>query len=95
MVPSPMLDADAAAAVCEAVGQRRTRPRPARPAGLTEREVEVVPLLARGANKTEFARALFISRATVHTHVVHIYAKTHVSTRAAIALFAMEHDLLG
>jgi putative nucleotidyltransferase with HDIG domain len=95
MASSGALDVEAAAAVCQAAGQRRSRPRPARPAGLTEREVEVLRLLARGANKTEIARDLFISRATVHTHVVHIYAKTHVSSRAAVALFAMEHDLLG
>lgn len=53
MVSAGVLDGDAAAAVCEAAGQRRVRPRPARPAGLTEREVEVVRLLARGANKAE------------------------------------------
>lgn len=95
MVSSGQLDGEAAAAVSEAAGQRRTRSRPARPGGLTEREVEVLRLLARGANKTQIARDLFISRATVHTHVAHIYAKTRVSSRAAVALFAMEHDLLG
>jgi DNA-binding NarL/FixJ family response regulator len=36
-----------------------------------------------------------LSPATVHTHTVHIYAKAGVSTRAALAMWAMEHDLVG
>ena len=42
----------------------------------------------------EIGELLFISPGTVHTHVVHVYEKIGVSTRAAAALFAMEHDLL-
>ena len=51
-------------------------------------------LLARGRSERQIAAALFISSSTVHTHVTHIYEKSEVSTRAAVALFAMEHGLL-
>jgi HD-GYP domain-containing protein (c-di-GMP phosphodiesterase class II) len=88
------LDADAVAAVCEAAGQRTNRRR-SRPAGLTEREIEVLRLIARGASEKEVARLLSISRSTAHTHVAHIYEKIGVSTRAGAALFAMEADLIG
>jgi HD-GYP domain-containing protein (c-di-GMP phosphodiesterase class II)/DNA-binding CsgD family transcriptional regulator len=87
------LDPLAVAAVLEAAGHA-TKVRVAWPAGLTDREVEVLRVLARGASKREVARALFISPSTAHTHVVHIYEKLGVSTRAAAALFAMEHGLL-
>jgi HD-GYP domain-containing protein (c-di-GMP phosphodiesterase class II) len=88
------LDPDAATAVCAVAGAPMTAPAPARPAGLTEREVEVVRLLARGRSKKEIARELVIAPGTVHTHVTHLYQKAGVSTRAGIALFAMEHGLV-
>jgi len=87
------LDRDAVAAVCAAAGQQ-VSPRRERPAGLTEREVEVLRLIARGATKKQVSEALFISPATAHTHVVHIYEKIGASTRAGAALFAMENRLL-
>lgn len=86
------LDADAVAAVLEAAGQRV--PRLARPAGLTEREVEVVRLLARGLQTKQVARSLGISAKTADRHVQNAYGKIGVSTRAAAALFAMEHGLV-
>jgi DNA-binding NarL/FixJ family response regulator len=64
------------------------------PAGLSDREVEVLRHLARGKSEKEIAAALFISAGTVHTHVAHIYGKIGLSTRAGAALFAMEHQLL-
>ena len=51
-------------------------------------------LLARGLTKKEIAAALVIAPGTVHTHTVHIYEKLGVSTRAGVALFAMEHGLV-
>jgi DNA-binding NarL/FixJ family response regulator len=54
----------------------------------------VLRLLARGQSKKQIARALVIAPGTVHTHTVHIYEKLGVSTRAGVALFAMEHGLL-
>jgi len=66
---------------------------PRLPAGLTERELEILRLLAAGRTKREIAARLVISQSTVHTHTVHIYAKCQVSTRAALAMFAMRHGL--
>ena len=86
------LDADAVAAVLEAAGQ--PAPPIERPAGLTEREVEVVGLLARGLQTKQVARRLGISVKTADRHVQNAYAKIGVSSRAAATLFAMEHGLL-
>jgi HD-GYP domain-containing protein (c-di-GMP phosphodiesterase class II) len=85
------LDADAVAAVLESAGQQV--PSIERPAGLTEREAEVVGLLARGLQTKEIAHALAISVKTADHHVQNAYGKIGVSTRAAAALFAMEHGL--
>jgi HD-GYP domain-containing protein (c-di-GMP phosphodiesterase class II) len=90
----PGLDREAVDAVLEAAGQRRRAVRGTWPAGLSDREVEVLRLLARGRSERQIAAALFISSSTVHTHVTHIYEKAEVSTRASVALFAMEHGLL-
>jgi HD-GYP domain-containing protein (c-di-GMP phosphodiesterase class II) len=85
------LDVTAVAAVLEAAGQ--AVPRMERPAGLTEREAQVVGLLARGLQTKQVARALGISAKTTDRHIQNAYAKIGVSTRAAAALFAMEHGL--
>ena len=68
--------------------------RSAWPAGLSDREVEVLRLLARGLSNRQIAAALVISPRTAEHHVQHIYTKIGVSTRAAAAMFAMEHGLL-
>jgi HD-GYP domain-containing protein (c-di-GMP phosphodiesterase class II) len=81
-------------AVVEAAGHEPRRQHPANPAGLTEREIEVLRLIARGRSNRQVASALVISAKTVGSHVEHIYAKAGVSTRAGAALFAMEHGLL-
>lgn len=80
-------------AVVDAAGHERTE-QATNPAGLTEREVEVLRLIARGRSNRQVAEELVISPKTVGSHVEHIYAKTAVSTRAGAALFAMEHGLL-
>jgi HD-GYP domain-containing protein (c-di-GMP phosphodiesterase class II) len=64
------------------------------PAGLSDREVEVLALLARGKTRKEIAAELVIAPKTVGRHVENIYAKTGLSTRAGAALFASEHGLL-
>jgi HD-GYP domain-containing protein (c-di-GMP phosphodiesterase class II) len=64
------------------------------PAGLTDREVEVLRAVAKGLNRQEAAKALFVSEGTVRSHLEHIYAKIGVSNRSAATLFAIEHDLL-
>ena len=86
------LDADAVTAVVEAAGQ--TAPRIERPAGLTEREVEVVRLLARGLQTKQVAGALGISVKTADHHIQNAYRKLGVSSRAAATLVAMEHGLM-
>jgi len=86
------LDADAVSAVVAAAGQQV--PRLERPAGLTEREVEVLGMLARGLQTKQVAAALAISAKTADHHVQHAYRKIGVSSRAAATLFAMEHGLV-
>jgi HD-GYP domain-containing protein (c-di-GMP phosphodiesterase class II) len=93
MLAALPLDPGSVAAVLDAAGQPRPR-RQSYPAGLTEREVEVLRLLAVGRSKKQIAAELVVSPSTVHTHVVHVYEKAGVSTRAAAALFALEHGLL-
>ena len=89
------LDRDAVEAVLAAAGQRVALPRQHWPADLTDREVEVLRLAVRGVSNRQIAAELFISGETVRTHVRHVYEKVACSSRAALALFAMEHDLLG
>ncbi|MCW0214852.1 MAG: LuxR C-terminal-related transcriptional regulator, partial [Pseudonocardia sp.] len=64
------------------------------PAGLTAREREVLVLLARAASTRQIARALGIAPKTAGNHIERIYSKIGASTRAAAALFAMQHGLL-
>jgi len=88
------LDRDAVRAVCDAAGAPAAA-LPRLPADLTERELQVLRLLAGGDTKRDVAAELGISPATVHTHTVHIYEKCGVSTRAGLAMFAMQHGLVG
>ena len=86
------LDRDAVRAVLDAAGAPQAA-LPPLPADLTERELEILRRLVAGRTKREIAAELVISASTVHTHTVHIYAKCGVSTRAALAMFAMRHGL--
>jgi len=61
---------------------------------LSEREVEVLRLIARGLTMKQIAAELVISYKTVDRHIQNIYTKINVSTRAAATLFAMENNLL-
>ena len=88
------LDGDAVAAVVTAAGHEAKAARKAWPAGLSEREVEVLRLICRGGTKKQVASSLSIAPSTVDHHVRHIYEKAGVQTRAGATLFAMEHDLL-
>jgi DNA-binding CsgD family transcriptional regulator len=67
--------------------------RPAVPAGLTAREVEVLRLVASGKSNTEIAAELVLSEKTVARHLSNIFGKLDVSSRTAAAAFAFEHDL--
>ncbi len=92
-VRAGLYDADAVEAVLGAAGHRISRRREG-PAGLTQREVEVLRLLARGLSNKQIAQRLVISPKTVANHVEHIYAKIDASTRTRASLFAMQHGLL-
>jgi DNA-binding CsgD family transcriptional regulator len=63
------------------------------PGGLSEREIEVLRLLAAGLTNRAIAEALTISERTVDRHVSNIYTKLDISTRAAATAFAFEHGL--
>ncbi|MFG2576107.1 response regulator [Streptomyces sp. NPDC048481] len=62
---------------------------------LSAREREVLALVARGTSNREIARELFISEATVKTHLTHLYAKLGVNDRAAAVAAAYERGILG
>jgi len=62
--------------------------------GLSQRELEVLRLVAGGATNREVARKLFISEATVKTHLLHLYDKLGVRDRAAAVSEAYRRDLL-
>jgi DNA-binding CsgD family transcriptional regulator len=89
-----VLDGDAVGAVLAAAGHAAVTRRQTLPAGLSAREVEVLGLVAEGCSNAQIAQRLVISRRTAEHHVQHIYTKIGASSRAAAALFAMEHHLL-
>ena len=62
---------------------------------LTERELKVLSLVASGTTNREAAKQLFISEATVKTHLLHVYAKLGVRDRAAAVAEAYKRGLLG
>jgi two-component system response regulator NreC len=72
---------------------------PAEPSGppddLTERELEVLRLIALGHTNTEIAKQLFLSTRTVETHCAHIQQKIRRTTRAELVRYALEHGLVG
>lgn len=61
---------------------------------LSTRELDVLALVAKGSTNRAVAAALFISEATVKTHLLHVYAKLGVSDRAAAVAVAYERGLL-
>jgi DNA-binding NarL/FixJ family response regulator len=86
------LDRAAVNAVLDALGH--TDVRAGAPRGLTDRELDVLRLLARGHVDKDIATTLGISHRTVHHHNQSIFAKLEVTTRGAAALFAMEQNLV-
>ena len=73
----------------------RMRKRPQNPGALSRREVDVLQLAARGLTTREIGDRLVISHKTADRHIQNIYNKISVSTRAAAALWAMQHELVG
>jgi two-component system, NarL family, response regulator NreC len=62
--------------------------------GLSEREVEVLRLIALGHTNNEIAEQLFLSVRTVETHRAHIQQKLGLSTRAELVRYALDNDLI-
>ncbi|HEY5878573.1 MAG TPA: HD domain-containing phosphohydrolase [Nakamurella sp.] len=87
------LDHDAVRAVI-AAAEGGTVPARTRPAGLTDRQIEVLRLVARGLSNRAISELLVISPRTAEHHVQDVYARIGVSSRAAAAMFAMSHGLL-
>jgi len=70
-------------------------PEPAGPPGdLSERELEVLRLIALGHTNTEIAGQLYLSVRTIETHRAHIQQKLRLSTRAELVSYALEHRLI-
>jgi DNA-binding NarL/FixJ family response regulator len=61
---------------------------------LTPRERDVLRLIGRGASNTEIAESLFVSEATVKSHIGHIFTKLDLRDRAAAIVFAFDHGLV-
>ena len=95
-----VLDGAAAARLVLAAGREPAGgpPRAAGPAGvlpdgLTEREGEVLALIAQGLSNAEIASQLFVSRSTVKTHINQIFAKTGSRDRAQAIIYANSHGI--
>ena len=73
---------------------RVRRPSNDEPDDLSPRELEILELVARGTTNREAAKRLFISEATVKTHLLHIYAKLGVNDRAAAVAVGFDRGLL-
>jgi ATP/maltotriose-dependent transcriptional regulator MalT len=96
-----LLELDAARAVFERLGAAldisvvaELMGRSELPVCLTEREAEVLRLVATGRSNRDIAAELFISERTVHRHVSNIFLKLGVTSRTAATAFAFEHDLV-
>jgi DNA-binding NarL/FixJ family response regulator len=78
--------------------QERAQSRPARapeyPSGLTQREVEVLSLLAQGRSNRQIAEELIVAEGTTRRHVANIYQKIGVSNRSEATRYALREGLL-
>ena len=93
-----VLDHRATQAVLAAAGHDEPRggkaPRVQHAGGLSDREVQVLHLAAKGLTTKQIADRLFISPKTADHHIQHVYTKIGVSTRAAAALWAMQNAVV-
>ncbi len=69
-------------------------PPPGQPDGLSEREVEVLRLIALGHTNGEIAEQLYLSVRTVETHRAHIQQKLRLGTRSELVRYALDHGLI-
>lgn len=75
-------------------GARQKLPSLSSPNNLTEREVDVLRLVAQGLTDAQIAQALVVSPRTVNAHLRSIYSKLGITSRNAATYFALEHHLL-
>jgi HD-GYP domain-containing protein (c-di-GMP phosphodiesterase class II)/DNA-binding CsgD family transcriptional regulator len=95
MAASGRYDESCLSALAAELGTARpVRPRSAYPAGLTEREAEVLKNIASGLTVRQTAQKLVVSEHTARHHLESVYSKVGVSSRAGAVLFAVENDLL-
>jgi DNA-binding NarL/FixJ family response regulator len=87
------VDPSVAGKVLEQVSSRQTQPATLITSKLTDREIEVLRLIARGMSNTEISDRLFLSEGTVRNHVSSILAKLGVSDRTQAAVIAIQHGL--
>lgn len=97
LVSAAALDRQATDAVLMAAGHEAPASAPQRaqrPGGLSRREAEVLRLAAKGLTTRAIADRLSVSPKTADHHIQHVYTKIGVSTRAAAALWAMQHAVV-
>jgi DNA-binding NarL/FixJ family response regulator len=87
------VDPSVAGKVLEQVSSHQTQPATLITGKLTEREIEVLRLIARGLNNKDISEQLFLSEGTVRNHVSAILAKLGVSDRTQAAVIAIQHGL--
>jgi DNA-binding NarL/FixJ family response regulator len=88
-----ILDASVHGVVLEAAGPPPAPSVTEIPGGLTDREIDVLALIAQGLNNTDIAASLFLSANTVKTHISRVFAKTGSKTRAQAICYAHDHGL--
>jgi DNA-binding NarL/FixJ family response regulator len=87
------VDPSVAGKVLEQVSSHQTQPATLITSKLTEREIEVLRLIAKGLSNTDISERLFLSEGTVRNHVSAILAKLGVSDRTQAAVIAIQHGL--
>jgi DNA-binding NarL/FixJ family response regulator len=87
------VDPSVAGKVLEQVSSHQTQPATLITSKLTEREIEVLRLIAKGMSNTDISDRLFLSEGTVRNHVSAILAKLGVSDRTQAAVIAIQHGV--
>jgi two-component system, NarL family, response regulator LiaR len=93
MAGKTYVDPAIAGKVVEQVFSHQTQPASLVTGKLTEREIEVLRLLARGLSNTDISQRLFLTEGTVRNHISSILAKLGVSDRTQAAVIAIQHGL--
>ena len=87
------IDPSVAGKILGGISGARKKPTTLITSKLTEREVEVLDLLAKGLSNEDIAKRLFLSQGTVRNHITSIVAKLGVSDRTQAAIIAIQHGL--